>query len=144
MDGFKGFVKEDEDVGKTIAKLPKRIQALVKGYKFLFEPGNTLHNDDGHVGIIVNKPKKIIRIAAPWRYSREFTVLHEIAHLVYEAYIRNTELEKQWSGVVKANKNRKKDEPDEENFCHAFAAYYCDHPPVVHHNEEWRNFMSKL
>jgi hypothetical protein len=144
MKGFKQYVTEDEDVANTIAKLPKDFQELVKGYKFLFEPHNTLKGDDGHVGMITNKPKKIIRIAGPWRYSRDFVVLHEIAHLVYEAYIRGTSLEKEWEIIAKNTKNKKEDETAEELMCHAFAATYCEHPPVIHYHPEWVKFIKKL
>lgn len=144
MKGFKKYVTEDGDVAKTIAKLPPQYQELVRGYKFLFEPRNTLEGDDGHVGVISNHPKKIIKVAAPWRYSREFTVLHEVAHLVYETFIRGTPLEKQWEKLALSVKNRKKDEPAEELFCHGFAATYCDHPPVIHYHDEWVKFIKNL
>lgn len=144
MNGFKRFVTEDEDVSKTIAKLPKHHQGLVKGYKFLFEPGNTLRGDDGHVGVIVNQPKKVIRIAAPWNYGREFTVIHEVAHLVYEMYVKGTPLEKEWATLAMSVKNRKKDENAEELFCHAYAASYCKHPPVIHYHPVWVRFIRDL
>ena len=144
MKSFKEFVtEEDEDVGKTIAKLPPHHQELVKGYKFLFEPGNTLKGDDGHVGMIVNKPKKVIRIAAPWRYGREFTLLHEISHLVYEVYIKGTSLEKEWEKLAFSVPNRKKDEPAEELWCHSFAAHFCKYPPLIHYHKVWDDFIKK-
>lgn len=145
MQGFREFVThENDDVKKTISQLPSHHQALVKGYEFLFEPHNTLKGDDGHVGVITNKPRKIIRVAAPWRWSREFTVLHEIAHLVYEAYIRGTELEKEWEKVALAEPNRKKDESAEELFCHSYAAKFCKFPPSVHFHPKWINFIKKV
>jgi len=144
MKGFKHFVNEDEDVAKTLAKLPAHHRELVKGYKFLFEPGNTLKGDDGHVGIIVNKPNKIVRVAAPWRYSREFTTLHEIAHLVYEMYIRpNPAIVKEWENIVKNTKNKKEDESAEELWCHSYAASFCAHPPTIHYHLEWVAFIKK-
>jgi hypothetical protein len=144
MNGFKNFVTEDGDVAKTIAKLPIHHQELVKGYKFLFEPHNTLKGDKGHVGMIVNKPEKVIRIAAPWRYSREFTTLHEIAHLVHELYVKGTPLEKEWKIIVSNTKNKKKDESPEELFCHSYAATFCQHPPSIHDHPEWRSFINKV
>lgn len=144
MKGFKKYVTENEDVADTIAKLPKHHQALVKGYKFLFEPGNTLHGDDGHVGEISNHPKKIIRISGPYRFSREHVVLHEIAHLVYEFYVKGTPLEKEWEGIVKNTKHKKEDEPPEENFCHAYASRYTKFKLTVFDHKDWYDFIDRL
>jgi hypothetical protein len=144
MKGFKRFVNEDEDVQKTIAKLPRHHQILVKGYKFQFEPGNTLKGDDGHVGMIVNKPEKIIRIAAPWRFGREFTLLHEIAHLVYEFYVRGTPLEVEWGRIEKSTPNKKENESAEENFCHAYANVYASMKITIHTHPEWKEFILRL
>jgi hypothetical protein len=143
MIGFKEFVNEDEDVSKTLAKLPAHHRELVKGYKFLFEPGNTLKGDDGHVGMIVNHPNKVVRIAAPWNYGREFTVIHEIAHLVYQTFIKGTDLEKQWAKLSLSTKDRKKDEPAEELWCHCYASMFVKYPPEIHHHPEWVAFMKK-
>lgn len=140
MKGFKGWIEEKDDVKESIGKLPKSYQKLVTGYKIVFEIGNTLKGDDGHVGMVVNKPKKLIRVAAPWRFGREFALLHECAHLVYEVYM-TPELKKEWSKITKATKDRKEDESEEELFCHAFAAYYTKFPPAIHDHEEWRKFI---
>lgn len=144
MKSFKDFVTEDEDVAKTIARLPMQCQKLVKGYKVQFEPHNTLKGDKGHVGMITNTPEKLIRIASPWRYGRQFTLLHEIGHLAYEAYIRGTPLEKKWEKLAFSVENRKKDESAEELWCHSFAAVYCDHPPAIHYHPEWVRFIKNL
>lgn len=144
MKGFKQFVTEDEDVSKTLAKLPAHHRELLKGYKFLFEPHNTLQGDDGHVGMIVNQPKKIIRIAAPWNYGREFTVLHEIAHIIYEMFVRGTELEQAWAKLALSEPNRKKDEPPEELWCHCYASMFVKYPPMIHHHAEWVEFIKKI
>lgn len=110
----------------------------------MFEPGNTLKGDDGHVGMIVNKPKKLVRIAAPWNYGREFTVLHEIAHLVYEVYVRNTPFEKAWEKLSLSTPNRKMDEPPEELFCHAYACYFAKNKIEIHHHPAWDRFIKKV
>ena len=144
MNGFKQFVTEDEDVAKSLAKLPAHHRMLVKGYKFLFEPGNTLKGDDGHVGMIVNKPNKVVRIAAPWNYGREFTLLHEIAHLVYEVYIRGTPFEKSWEQLSMSTPDRKKDEPAEELFCHAYANHFAKNKIEIHNHPEWDQFIRKV
>jgi hypothetical protein len=143
MKGFKDFVTEDEDVEKTLSKLPRHHQELVKGFKFLFEPHNTLKGDDGHVGVITNSPRKIIRVAAPWRYSREFTVIHEVAHLVYEMFVKGSQTEKDWEKLSLSTKNRKKDESAEELFCHGYAAMFAQFPPEIHYHQEWIKFMKE-
>lgn len=143
MQGFKNYVKQDADVAKTIAKLPKQFQELVRGYTFLFEPGNTLNGDPGHVGMIVNQPKKIIKVSAPWNYGREFTVLHEIAHLVYEKFIRS-KLEKEWAKIALSEPNRKKDESAEELFCHAFANCFARNKIEIHNHPKWDDFIKSL
>lgn len=144
MKGFKQFVTEDDEVATTLGKLPPHHRLLVKGYKFLFEPHNTLKGDDGHVGMIVNQPKKVIRIAAPWNYGREFTVIHEIAHLVYEVYVRGTNVEKEWAKLALSTKDRKKDESAEELFCHCYASMFVKYPPQIHHHPEWVDFMKRV
>lgn len=144
MKGFKEYVNEDDDVAKTIAKIPPHHQILVKGYRFEFEPGNTLKGDKGHVGLIMNKPERVIRIAAPWNYGREFTLLHEIAHLVHELYIKGTPLEKEWAAICKATPDRKKDESPEELFCHGYACHFAKNKIAVHDHPEWHGFMDKI
>jgi hypothetical protein len=144
MAEFKQYMKNNDDIEESLKKIPKAHRALVHGFKINLEPTNTLHGDDGHVGVIMTDPHKEIRVASPWNYPREFAFLHEVGHLVYEKYVRGKDLEKEWSKIVKLNHGRKKEEPDEENFSHAYAAYYCKHPPVTHHNEEWRKFIKNL
>jgi len=137
-------MKDNADIENSLAKLPKSHRELVHGFHIKLEPGNTLPGDDGHVGVIMTSPKRQIKVASPWNYPREFALLHEVGHLVFEKFVRGTELEKEWKDICKKNPNRKKDEPDEENFCHAYAARYVKHPPVTHHHEEWRKFIDSL
>jgi hypothetical protein len=144
MKGFKKYFKEDDDVEKTLQRIPKSHRDLVDGYKFLFEPHNTLKDDPGHVGLIRNHPQKEIIIASPWRHPREYTMLHEVAHLVYEKYIRGTKLEKEWEKIVKSTRNKKKDETAEELLCHAYANHYSEHKLVIHHHATWTKFIKNL
>lgn len=152
MKNFKTFIesKEKEDVSQIIAKLPKNHQKLLNGYKFKYTPGNTLEGDDEHIGYI-HKDK--IVVAAPWHYSRSFTTLHEIAHLVYEKLVSN-DLKTKWKKIIKEtikeqiDKNKKSSnalkQNDEELFCMAYAATYAKHPPATYLNEKWQDFIHKL
>lgn len=137
---FKLFLEfeEKENVKKTIKKLPDGHQFLLKGYKINFTPRNTLNGDKDHIGFIF---KNKIEVSAPWRYSREFTTLHEIGHLVYEK-LMTKDLKKEWAKVVKKNKKQNQDN-DEENFCMAYAATYSKHPPTTHSHPEWIKFIKE-
>ncbi|MEI8270665.1 MAG: hypothetical protein WCG45_04800 [bacterium] len=149
MTNFKTFIesKEKEDVAQIIAKLPKNHQKLLNGYKFKYTPGNTLQGDDEHIGHI---HKDNIVVAAPWHYSRSFTTLHEIAHLVYEKLFTK-ELKEKWTQLVKQTmpdqikKNPKSQDSlkqnDEEIFCMVYAASYVKHPPSTYLNEKWQDFV---
>lgn len=140
MKGFKKWVTEDDDVKATLAKIPKSHQKLVKGFKIVFEPRNTLEGDDGHVGMVINKPKKMIRIASPWNYGREFTLLHEVAHLVWAVFM-TPELKKEWGAITKRTKDKKKDENEEELFCHSYANTYAKNKVTIHDHAEWDKFI---
>jgi len=146
MGDFKKFLSQEDknNIEKTLDKLPSHHKKLVKGYKFIFETESTLKNDKNHVGMIINHPQKIIRLAAPWLHSRSFVLLHEIAHLVYEAFVRGTKLEKKWQKIAMSTKNRKKNENAEELFCHAYGATYCDYPPIIHYHKNWIKFIKNL
>lgn len=135
---FRDFLEseEKENVKKMIAKLPKGHQKLLDGYKFKYTSGNTLDGDDEHVGLI-HKDK--ITVAAPWNYGREFTTLHEVAHLVWE-YKMTPKLKKEWSKIVKQNPKRQK-QSDEELFCMAYACTYAKHKILVHHHPAWADFI---
>ena len=134
--------EEDKDIKETLSKLPTHHRKLVQGYKIIFEPDSTLKNDDKHVGVITSKPKEI-RVASPWNYGRGFAFLHEIGHLVWEKFIKGKK-EKEWSGLCKKVKDKKKGEPEEELFCHAYASTYCKYPPKLHHHESWERFIKTL
>jgi len=156
MLNFKKFLQdnmeeEKEDIQKTLSKLPKAHSDLVRGYKWKFHAGNTLNGDDKHVGYM-DKYSKEIAIAAPWNFSREFTILHEIAHLVYERLSK--EIKNQWSSVVKKNFEKQTQEnPEakdslkqipEEIFCHCYANFYSKHKNATYNNPEWMGFIRTL
>jgi hypothetical protein len=150
---FKQFLESEEkrNVEKLLSILPAGHRKLLQGYKFRYTPGNTLNGDNQHIGYI-HKDK--IVVAAPWNYSRSFTTLHEIAHLVWE-YLMSAKLRKEWSELVartkkeqmsKFDKKAQKEalkQNDEEVFCMSYAATYSNHAPVIWHNPEWHKFMTE-
>ena len=147
MDSFKEFIlseisyqKNGGDIKKTLAKLPKSHQILTKSYKIDFHGDNNLKGDEENVGSLDMHTKKIV-VASPWNYGREWTILHEIAHLVYEKYIQgNKKLEKQWAQIVKGTKD-KANQNAEELFCHAYANAYAKNKIEIHNHPEWDAFI---
>jgi hypothetical protein len=147
MEGFRQFYEQtkeqEENLKATLRKLPASHQALVAPYKIKWHNDNTLQGDDGHVGI-VNPQTKTITIAAPWRYGREHTFLHELAHKVWERFVApNPMLVKRWHEIVANTKNKMK-QNDEELFCHGYAAAYGQNPPMIHYHKDWVNFIKEL
>ena len=143
---FKTFLEQDEsyaaDAQKTIRKLPKSHQKLVKGYKFKFQPSNTLKGDGDHVGYIDEEKKEIV-VAAPWNYGREYTFLHEVAHLVWK-YVVNKKLRHEWGEVVKKTKEPRQHQGEEELFCMAYANFYAKNKIVIHTHDNWEEFIKRL
>lgn len=146
MEGFRKFYesKADDEAEASLKKLPKGHRALLKGYKFKFENGVNLKGYPDSIGLIHlgNPDKKLIQVAAPWNYGREFAMLHEVGHRVYE-HIMTKELKKKWSKIAKKNKKRVKQD-DEELFCHAYANTYCNNQVTKHDCPEWTSFIKSL
>lgn len=150
---FKQFIseqtEEENNIINTLKNLPQQYQNLIKGYKFKFHKGNTLHNDDDHIGVI-DPNTKTVTLAGPWNYSRSFVFLHELAHKVWEKFLSSS-LKEEWEKICKETKskfNLKKyeglDQNSEELFCHNFAAYYCNNPPQIYCHKSWKEFMKNL
>jgi len=142
---FRLFLESEEDknlsdLKATLKRLPKQDAALVKGWKYVFQVGNTMKGDKGHVGLM-DPNKKTITLAAPWNYGREFTFLHEVGHLKWETL--SNSIQKKWKETVKKHKDRQKD-TDEELFCMAYANHYCKNRVIVHDNPAWHDFIEKL
>lgn len=151
MEGFRKFLLENEEkenVQKMIRQLPKGHQRLLRGWKFKYQPGNTLDGDDDHIGLIHNDK---ITVAAPWNYGRCFTTLHEIAHLVWE-HKMTPDLKKKWEALVSETKAKHKsqlpkdchaalDQNAEEIFCMAYATAYSKHPVITYNNKAWIAFI---
>jgi hypothetical protein len=142
---FKIFLENSEnysaDVKETFKKLPRKHFSLIKDYKVEFEPNNTLEGDSGHIGFI-DEEKKQIKIAAPWNYGREFTLLHEVGHAVWK-YLVNQKKRKEWNEIVKQTKDKQK-QNDEELFCMAYANYYAKHKIEIHNHENWNKFIKNI
>lgn len=145
------MTEEKEDIKKTLAKIPPSHAALVKDFKWKFHGGNTLNGDDEHVGYM-DADSKEIAVAAPWNFSREFAILHEIAHKVWENLPRKEQ--QKWAELVNKNAPQQaksnpqaKDslkQPPEEIFCHSYANFYSKHKNATYNNPEWMNFMKNL
>ena len=142
---FKLFLIESDknllDINKTLAKLPKLHRDMVKGYKFVFQSGNTMKGDKKHVGIIDTTKKQIV-LAAPWNYPREFTFLHEIAHLIWAKFVTNLQKE-QWNKLVSPYK-KKLDDTEEELFCMIYANCYAKNPVVKFDIKKLKSFVLKF
>jgi hypothetical protein len=139
---FKRFLLETEEEEKNVKamlkKLPPKHASLLHGFHFHYVPGNTLGGDSEHIGVI---DQDKITVAAPWNYGREFTTLHEIAHMVWEKLL-TPQIKKAWSKVVPKNPKRQK-QNDEELFCMAYANHFAKHKIEVHNHPAWDAFIKK-
>jgi hypothetical protein len=131
--------EERKNLDAVISKLPDNHQKLLKHFDITYTCKNTLNGDDEHIGMI---HKFDVEVAAPWRYSREFTTLHEIAHLVWEKIVSNED-KKDWSKLAKLYKGEPKMN-DEELFCMVYAAAYSTHPPATYNIEKLTKFVKKF
>ncbi len=144
MDKFESYIREDKAVRETINKFPERYRSFLDDYDIRFEPGNTLRDDPGHVGrVFIGGNNNTITIASPWNYGREFTLLHEIAHLIYDRFVKNTEWERKWKKVYKLEPGPKR-EGAEESFCHALAQYYVTTKVSKFDLKPWKKFMDEF
>lgn len=150
MEGFRKFYenKADEEAEKSLDKLPKSHRDLIKGYKFKFENGVNLKGYPDSIGIIHlgNIDKKLIRVAAPWRHSREFALLHEVGHRVYEK-LMSKDLREKWKKLlnsVKLHKDAAKEKNEEELFCHFYSQHYSYVKVVRYQNDVLDKFIKDL
>lgn len=137
--------KEGGDVRKTLARIPEAHRDLVKGYRIVFQPDNTLKGDKGHVGFI-DEEKKKITIAAPYNYGREFTLLHEIGHAVWK-YRMDGDAKKKWKELLKkARKSNKEglDQNEEETFCMTYAQAYAHNKITKYDHDDLVDFARKV
>lgn len=139
-----GMEEEKKDIEETLSKLPPSHKALVEGYRWKFHAGNTLNGDDEHVGYIDDGDKEIA-VAGPWNYSREYTILHEVAHKVWERLV-TPELKHQWNVLFKnaEKKHKALEQSAEEIFCMTYANFYADHKLLTYYKPEWMQFIKNL
>jgi hypothetical protein len=131
-----------KDVEETLRKLPASHQKLVRGYKYVFQNGMTMKGDKKHVGLI-DDGKRNITLAAPWSYTREFVLLHEIANLVWNKLL-NLKQQDRWKEIAKSTKHKSESNP-EELFCHAYAFHFSeDRAGNFHDHSHWSLFIKKL
>lgn len=147
MEGFRLFVEGSDasraDLRRTLAKLPAAHRRLVSGYAWKFEGGNTLAGDRDHVGLL-DASKKTITVAAPWNYGREYSILHEIAHLVWVRLL-DAGQRGRWRELARSTPMRPADRQGaEELFCMAYAATFTKHPPTTYHHGAWETFVRSL
>lgn len=133
--------QQSKDVEDSLDKLPKSHRKLIKGYKIKWHHDNTLPGDEDHVGLL-NPERKTITIAAPYNYSREHTLLHELGHMVWQN-IMTPELVEKWKKIVKRTKDKPKQNA-EELFCHAYSTYYCKNKNEKFNYPEWMEFIKDL
>jgi hypothetical protein len=146
---FKIFLENLEtnskDIRQCIKKLPKKHADLIKDYKIKFEPNNTLKKSNKHVGFI-DEEKKTISVAAPWNYSRSFTLLHEIAHAVWKNLA--DEQKEEWKKIFLKEKNKMKNKSLNQNyeeiFAMAYANFYSKHKLLTYENKSWNKFIRKI
>ena len=131
--------EEEKNVEDTLKKIPKKHRKLVKGFNVKFTPNNTLKNDKNHIGYI---HKNDIVVAAPYNYGREFTFLHEIAHMVWEKLV-DEDTKKEWNKLYKKYKKDLK-QNSEEIFCMVYANVYTKHKLKTYDKTELEDFVKKI
>lgn len=134
-----------KDIEKTLKKVPREHAKLIKDYKIIFEPLNALKNDKNHIGLIDEK-NKTITIAAPWNYSREFTLLHELGHAVWKYFVTDQNKEK-WKILLKDVKEKNKkdlNQNEEEIFCMIYAQIYAKNKLEKYDHKVLIDFVCEL
>lgn len=133
--------EEKNDIARTLSKIPPEHRELVKGYRWKFHSGNTLNGDDKHIGYMDDRAKEIA-IAGPWNYGREFTILHEIAHRIWER-ILSPQHKQMWAQIVSQTREKQEQNP-EELFCMAYANHFAKNKIVIHDHPEWHRFIKSI
>jgi len=133
--------QEARDLTATLKKIPKSHRKLVRGYDFSFQSDNTLRGEGDNIGSNDLDTKKIV-ISAPWNYGREFAILHEIGHMIWEELMCKHD-KQEWKKIVNKTKHKVK-QPAEELFCHAYANAYAKNKIEIHNHPEWNKFVKKI
>lgn len=145
MESFIKYLSKEQknDVLKTLEKIPNKFSNLIKPFEIEINSRHSLKKNKRYVAYVQTHPKPKIVISSPWHHSIEFSLLHELGHIVWNNFVKK-DLKKEWKELVKNTKNKRTDESDEENFCHAFASMYSKYKYSIHDNESWKTFISKL
>jgi len=141
---FKLFLEQSEeqkDIKSTLARIPKKHRALLRGFKIKMLNGNVLKNDKEHIGYMDDEKKEIV-ITAPWAYSKQHLFLHECGHVVYKTLSK--ELKQKWKKIVDNTTKPRVHQGYEEAFCHSYASTYCKRPHSIHDHKEWEEFIRSL
>lgn len=141
---FKKFFENSEDIKETLSFLPKKHLKFLQDLELKYTCNNTLDSSKKHVGIL--KDKKIT-VSAPWHYSRQFTTLHEIAHIVWCKALSEDQ-RKAWNKIFHDEKSRMRHssvkQSAEEIFCMCYANYYSRHKLMTFKNSKWDKFIKNL
>jgi hypothetical protein len=134
--------QRDGDLKHTLQKIPQKHRDLTHGYRFKYQGGNVLKGDKEHIGS-VDPDNQTITIAAPWNYGREYTILHEIAHIVWSKLTKSQQEE--WKQIIKNTKIKKGDrQAPEELWAMAYANYFAKNKIVKFTHDSWVNFVKKI
>lgn len=141
---FKKFFEDKKDIEDTLNLLPEKHIKLLDGFILNYTCNNTLKSDNKSVGILKNNK---ITISAPWNYSRQFTTLHEIAHIVWCKAL-SSDQKQSWKKIFNEEKN-KIEHPSinqnyEEIFCMCYANHYSKHKLKTYENKKWDKFIENL
>lgn len=155
MQSFRKFLhrsEEEEDLNGMLEKIPQSHRDLVADYKFKLQGGNTLKDDGDHIGYMDSGTEEIA-VAAPWNYGREFALLHEVAHVVWENLVSD-ELRQKWQKIVNRTKEKQNqklnvrssslNQSAEEIFCMCYANYYANQKLETYTNSKWMHFIKNL
>jgi hypothetical protein len=137
--------ESEKDIKRTMKKLPSEHARLVRGYKVVFQPSNSLKGDKKHIGLIDEK-NKTITISSPWHYGREYTLLHEIGHAVWK-YLVSDEKKEEWKKIlskVKAENKKDLNQDEEEIFCMSYAQYYAKNKIKKYDHKILVDFISEI
>jgi len=128
--------EEKKSLVKTLKKIPKKHRDMLIDYDFKYQNGLTLKNDKENVGMMFNKN---IVVCSPWLFSKEFTTLHEIGHVVWSKL--SQEKKQAW---VKLNNKNKITNIVEEDFCMYYASYYSDYSLNKYNKEDLLKFIKSI
>lgn len=138
--------EEKESLRKTLSLIPKKHKELLDNYKIKLLDRVTI--DGKNVGLMCGKN---ITISNSWNYGKEFIILHEIGHVVWQEILSPKD-KKDWKSILDKTKDEQKEKTkstslnqnEEEIFCMAYASKYAKHPSNVYHNKEWLKFIEKF